>query len=40
MQAEDDSKWGERVTFYKASLEKLNEAIKSAKSMEKTDVSF
>jgi len=38
MQAEDECKWGSRVTFYKASLEKLGEAIKIAKSLNKSDV--
>jgi hypothetical protein len=38
MQAEDENKYGELVTFYKAALEKLNDSLKSAKSLEKTDV--
>jgi len=37
MQAEDDAKWGSRVAYYKSSLEKLNDAIKSSKALEKTD---
>lgn len=40
MQSEDENKFGDRVAFYKAALEKLNDAAKSAKSMEKTDVSI
>lgn len=40
MQAEDESKFGERVAFYKAALEKLGEAAKCAKLMDKTDVRF
>lgn len=39
MQAEDQSKWGERVTMYKAAAEKLNECIKLAKNLERTDVN-
>ncbi|XP_035708755.1 tyrosine-protein phosphatase non-receptor type 23 isoform X2 [Folsomia candida] len=37
LQAEDETKYGDRVTFYKAALEKLNEASKCAKSVDKTD---
>lgn len=39
MQAEDQSKWGERVTMYKAAAEKMNECTKLGKNLEKTDVS-
>ncbi|CAL8111900.1 unnamed protein product [Orchesella dallaii] len=37
MQAEDQGKWGERVTMYKAATDKLNECIKLGKNMDKTD---
>ncbi|ODM90715.1 Tyrosine-protein phosphatase non-receptor type 23 [Orchesella cincta] len=37
MQAEDQGKWGERVTMYKAAADKMNECIKLGKNMDKTD---
>lgn len=38
-QSEDQQKWGERITFYKAAHEKLENCVKLAKSLERTDVS-
>jgi tyrosine-protein phosphatase non-receptor type 23 len=38
LQSEQDGKWGDRVAFYKAALDKLNEAVKVAKGLDKTDV--
>lgn len=39
-QSEDQQKWGERVTFYKAAHEKLENCMKLAKTFERTDVSM
>lgn len=40
LQSEEDKKWGERITFYKAATEKLEVAIKLARNMDKGDVSI
>lgn len=37
-QAEEQQKMGERLAYYQAAFEKLEEAIKTAKGMEKADV--
>jgi tyrosine-protein phosphatase non-receptor type 23 len=38
MQSEEQQKMGERVGYYQAALDKLNEAIKASKGMENTEV--
>ena len=37
LHSEEQSRFGERITFLKAGAEQLNEAIKCAKNMDKSD---
>ena len=39
LHSEEQSRFGERITFFKAGVEQLNEAIKCAKNIDKSDAS-
>lgn len=39
MQSEEQQKMGERVAYFQAALDKLNEAIKLSKGFDQADVS-